>query len=197
MTSGRVCLDSPQESRRNRGMAHPAGKAEASLTRIPLQYLLPPAPPFPNSRLPVLVYRAVLESPEPAAFERVFKNNGWTGSWRNGLYTVHHYHSTAHEVLGMYRGSVRVRFGGEQGMLLELIAGDAVVIPAGVAHKNEHAAPDFAVVGAYPSGTGPDMMYGKPAERPEADRRILQLALPAADPLYGREGPLGKLWQSA
>ena len=49
---------------------------------------------FPNSRLPVLIYRGVLATPDAAAFERMFEANGWSSSWRNGLYAVHHYHST-------------------------------------------------------------------------------------------------------
>ena len=78
-------------------------------------------------------------------------------AWRNGIYAHHHYHSTAHEVLGIVAGSVRVRLGGESGKTVELRAGDVVVIPAGVAHKSEGASPDLLVVGAYPGGKSPDM----------------------------------------
>lgn len=171
--------------------------ALSELPREPRQYVLPETAEFPNSPLPVLLYRRALERPEAALFERLFANHGWTGAWRNGLYTVHHYHSTAHEALGVYRGSVQVRLGGEQGVVVELQAGDAIVIPAGVAHKNVGAAPDFAVVGAYPSGTAPDMQYGKPGERPATDQRIRALALPASDPLQGPTGSLVALWKSA
>ena len=167
----------------------------ATVGRVPLQYVLPETTAFPSSPLPVLLYRAALAQPDPDVFEQVFEKHGWTSAWRNGLYTFHHYHSTAHEVLGVYRGSVRVRLGGEQGVELALQAGDVVVIPAGVAHKNEGAAPDFAVLGAYPSGTGPDMQYGKAGERPSADQRIQALALPAADPLQGPAGSLVTLWK--
>jgi uncharacterized protein YjlB len=151
---------------------------------------------FPNSRLPVLVCRGVLDGTVDfaASFEALFEKNGWTGSWRNGLYRSHHYHSTAHEVLGVYRGSVKVRVGGPQGRLLELRAGDVAIIPAGVAHKNEEQSNDFAVVGAYPSGTGPDMQYGKPGERPQTDRNIARVGLPTNDPLTGRAGGLPRLW---
>ena len=34
--------------------------------------------------------------------EEAFHGNAWRGSWRNGIFTFHHYHSTAHEVLGLY-----------------------------------------------------------------------------------------------
>src|SRR6185369_3070676 len=135
---------------------------------------------FPNSRLPVLIYRGVLASPNAAAFEQMFEANGWSSSWRNGLFSVHHYHSTAHEVLGIYQGRVNARLGGERGTTITLVAGDVIVIPAGVAHKNDGASADFRVVGAYPVGTSPDMQYGKPGERPETDRSIAGVGVPAA-----------------
>jgi uncharacterized protein YjlB len=150
---------------------------------------------FPNSRLPALIYNAVVTSGDLAPrFEALFAENGWTGSWRNGLYRQHHYHSTAHEVLGVYRGQVSVRLGGPRGPLVTLQAGDVAVIPAGVAHKNEWQSPDFAVVGAYPAGTHPDMQYGKSGERPQADRRIQSLAVPVRDPVLGSNGGVTRLW---
>ena len=150
---------------------------------------------FPNSRLPVLIYRGVLATPKAAAFETMFEANGWSSSWRNGLYSVHHYHSTAHEVLGIYQGRVTARLGGERGLSVTLLAGDVAVIPAGVAHKNDGASADFRVVGAYPAGTGPDMQYGKAGERPAADRNIAGVPLPGGDPVRGARGPLATLWR--
>jgi len=152
---------------------------------------------FPNSRLPVLIYRGVLAEPEAAAFERMFDGNGWSPAWRNGLYSVHHYHSTAHEALGIYQGHVTARLGGpNKGVTVTLSAGDVVVIPAGVAHKNDGASADFRVVGAYPAGTSPDMQYGKPGERPATDRSVAAVALPAADPVRGG-GAVALLWKRA
>ena len=150
---------------------------------------------FPNSRLPVLIYRGVLAAPEAAAFERMFEANGWSSSWRNGLFSVHHYHSTAHEVLGIYSGRVTARLGGGRGTSLTLVAGDVAVIPAGVAHKNDGASADFRVVGAYPIGTSPDMQYGKPGERPGTDRNIARVGMPTGDPVRGG-GHLAALWKS-
>ena len=151
---------------------------------------------IPNSPLPLLVYRGAIDAErDPAArFEALFGANGWSGSWRNGIYDYHHYHSTAHEVLGIARGSARVRFGGEKGSVLEVQAGDVVVIPAGVAHKNEGASRDLLVVGAYPGGIGPDICTGKPDERPAVLDNIRAVPLPAGDPVHGREGPLRTLW---
>jgi len=110
---------------------------------------------FPNSRLPALFYRGAIATSRDLgpAFETLFGRNGWTGSWRNGLYSFHHYHSTAHEVLGIHRGSVKVLLGGDKGRMVTLTAGDVIVIPAGVAHRNVESSSDYGVVGAYPTGT--------------------------------------------
>jgi uncharacterized protein YjlB len=151
---------------------------------------------FPNSKFPALVYQRVLAGEDLAArFEALFAQHGWTGSWRNGLYRTHHYHSTAHEVLGVYRGHVKVRLGGPEGRLVTLEAGDVAVVPAGVAHKNEAQSDDFGVVGAYPTGTSPDMNYGKSGERPRTDQNIARVARPPKDPVAGATGALLRLWR--
>ena len=153
---------------------------------------------FPNhSKLPLLVYQGILVLPQsnPAAVvEKLFERNGWCVCWRNGIYGFHHYHSTAHEVLGVYGGSAQVQMGGHQGAALTVACGDVIIIPAGVAHKNLGSDSDFRVVGAYPRGQGPDMCYGKTGERPRADENISQVMLPKMDPVYGVDGPLAKHW---
>jgi uncharacterized protein YjlB len=152
-----------------------------------------------NPALPLLVYRGVLEAgPHAAALcERLFARNGWGGAWRNGIYAHHHYHSTAHEVLGITAGSARVRLGGEGGKTVGLSAGDVVVIPAGVAHKSEGASPDLMVVGAYPGGRTPDMCKPGTQRHQHAVNNILTLPLPEHDPVYGRPGPLLDRWRAA
>src|SRR5215471_20273970 len=152
-----------------------------------------------NPSLPLIVYRGALQTgPRCAAeCESLFAENGWGGGWRNGIYVHHHYHSTAHEVLGIAVGSVRVRLGGEIGKTVELHAGDVVVIPAGVAHKNEGASPDLMVVGAYPGGKGPDMKGPGARDRERVLANIRSVALPDCDPVYGRSGPLLERWRAA
>lgn len=153
---------------------------------------------FPNNeRLPLMVYKSAIAVPlkDPAgAVERILKENQWGGSWRNGIYTYHHYHSTAHEVLGIYGGIVTVQLGGPNGIIVECAVGDVIIIPAGVAHKNLGSSKDFRCVGAYPSGQNWDMNYGKPGERPKADQNIAKVPLPNNDPVYGADGPLIKGW---
>ena len=64
---------------------------------------------IPNHpELPLLVYRQAVTLPEddPATtFEAIFNANGWPAGWRNSIYPFHHFHSTAHEVLGVYAGA--------------------------------------------------------------------------------------------
>jgi uncharacterized protein YjlB len=152
-----------------------------------------------NSALPLIIYRGALETGPRAAAdcEALFAANHWGAAWRNGVYSHHHYHSTAHEVLGIVAGSVRVRLGGEHGATVELRAGDVVVVPAGVAHKNEGASPDLLVVGAYPGGRSPDMRRPGAQERERALHNIANVALPACDPVYGKSGPLLERWRTA
>src|SRR5205823_14574166 len=107
-----------------------------------------------------------------------------------------HDHRTAHAGLGIAAGSLRVRLGGEDGTTVELHAGDVVVIPAGVAHKNEGASPDLAVVGAYPGGKSPDMCTPAAQHRERALRNVREVPLLASDPVYGKPGPLMKRWHA-
>ena len=78
--------------------------------------------------------------------------------------------------------------------VVEIEAGDAVLIPAGVAHKNLDDGDNFRVVGAYPSGQSTDMCYGKTGERPRADGHIAGVSLPVMDPVYGLNGALMGHW---
>ena len=154
---------------------------------------------IPNSRLPLLLYhRPIGEPDDPAgAIENLFAQHGWSNCWRDGIYEFHHFHSTAHEVLGIARGRVRARFGGAQGRTLELETGDVVVIPAGVGHKNEGQSADLLVIGAYAQGRSWDVCTGRPGERPGVLDRIGQVPLPEADPVGGAGGALVPLWRDA
>ena len=84
--------------------------------------------------------------------------------------------------------------GGAHGIVLDLTPGAAVVIPAGVAHRNLEASSDFLVVGAYPRGQRWDMNDGSPGERPRTDENIRSVPLPGTDPVLGNGGPLERIW---
>jgi uncharacterized protein YjlB len=150
---------------------------------------------FPNSRLPVLLWRNALPA-DPDAVERAFHDHGWEGAWRDGIFDDHHDHATAHEVLGIARGRVTVRLGGPNGKTVDLTAGDVVLLPAGTAHRNLGQSPDLIVVGAYPPGQRPDILRGGPGERPGADRRIAGVPLPDTNPV-GDEAGLPGEWRAA
>jgi uncharacterized protein YjlB len=151
---------------------------------------------FPNSRLPLLLYAGALapDRASPEAMEAMFAACGWPPAWRSSVFTYHHYHSTAHEALGIASGSARLMLGGPQGREFEVTAGDVIVIPAGVAHRRLSSSPGFLVVGAYPPGQDWDLLRGTPDERPQADRNIGRVPLPVTDPIAGEAGPLLKHW---
>jgi uncharacterized protein YjlB len=148
-----------------------------------------------NPNLPVILYPgAIKEHPEQT--ESIFHAHDWTNSWTNGVFDYHHYHSNTHEVLGVINGSVVLQLGGELGQQIELLEGDVVVLPAGTAHKRLSSNYGFQVVGAYPSGMDYNMNTGKPDERAKALKAIPQVPIPETDPVYGKGGPLIKLWRN-
>ncbi|KAF2820994.1 hypothetical protein CC86DRAFT_332334 [Ophiobolus disseminans] len=117
------------------------------------------------------------------------------------MYSTTHYHSTSHEVLCVFRGRARLLFGGEQNperVEIECGAGDAIVIPAGVAHRLVRDVDGkFEMVGAYPRGRGWDMCYGVEGEEKKAEK-VKEVEWFKKDPLYGDDGlrcGVGRGWK--
>ena len=151
---------------------------------------------YPNSPLPVLIYRQVFDisnaEERAVAFEAMFKRHGWPPAWRYHLYDFDHFHATAHEALDIFRGQAWARLGGPNGQELVLYPGDVLVLPAGVGHARLGADDDFCMVGAYPPGQTPEIERGDPAQLAAAQERVAAVALPENPPVGGS---LAELWR--
>jgi len=142
-----------------------------------------------NQHLPVLIYDAPLPD---GGFEKLFARNGWAGIWTNGVFTYQHYHSGAHEVLGVAAGTATLLIGAPGGRQFEVKAGSCLFLPAGTGHQNLGSSADFQVVGAYPHGQHADIQTSFATEAMLA--RIEGLPLPDTDPVQGTSGALTGLW---
>jgi uncharacterized protein YjlB len=164
----------------------------------PLTFVFPDDGLVPNSPMPFLVYRRVVDvandQPEET-IEKLFRAHGWGDMWRNGVYDYLHYHATVHEALGIARGHARVRFGGNAGKEFEISAGDVAILPAGTGHQCIAASPDFSVVGAYPPVARMHVTLPTPENHANALKTIPQVKLPNTDPVLGADGPLVRLWK--
>jgi len=148
-----------------------------------------------NERLPVLLYRGAVEAEGRKAaerFERLFADHGWPPQWRDTIYDYHHFHSTAHEALGVASGYGTLLLGGPGGREIEVRAGDALVLPVGTGHRRLDVSDDFLVVGAYPAGQDWDICREAPTDM--VRRRMRDLPVPDEDPIAGKAGPLRDHW---
>lgn len=171
-------------------------QAAESDVQEPRVLLLPPRGPIPNNRtLPALIYTRVLPASADlvSAAESLLTTNGWPAEWRDIVLPYHHYHSTAHEVLAVVAGQGQLLLGGEGGPEVAVAAGDVLVLPAGFGHCGGRHSGDFLLVGGYPPGQHWDLCTGAPDAA--AQQRINTLPYPASDPVFGRGGPLVRLWR--
>src|SRR5437868_7014927 len=162
-----------------------------------LQYFLKDDGTFPNSALPVLVYKHAFKLPlffKGRKIRSLLQKHHWTNNWRNGIYTCHHYHSNTHEVMAVIRGATMIKLGGDEGVMVTIQKGDVILIPAGVAHKNLRRERAVICIGGYPHGKDYDMNYGYKDERPRADENIAKVEVPGFDPVNGKDGSMNKIW---
>jgi uncharacterized protein YjlB len=145
----------------------------------------PPGEHIPNHpSFPVLIYHDVdVAAAGPAECRALFAEHGWGGSWVDGVFDFHHFHSTSHEVLGVVAGEATLELGGPQGASFDVTAGDVLVLPAGTGHRRATARRGFTVVGAYPAGQEDyDLLR---AADDAARERIRSLPAPPQDPVGG------------
>lgn len=149
--------------------------------------------------LPVLIYRGAAgigTAPDSAAaLEALFHHHGWQPRWRSAIYDFHHYHSSAHEVLGVAHGTATLVLGGPGGHEVQVRRGDVVLLPAGTGHRLLRAEEGFQVVGAYPPEQSWDICRSAPT--PDMLERIAHLPFPASDPVAGIDGPMLQQWSLA
>ena len=150
---------------------------------------------FPNSRLPLLLYRSAVSPADasPEAMEALVAAGGWPPAWRSSIYTFHHYHSTAHEVLGIAAGSARLMLGGPDGTEIAVTAGDVLLLPVGTGHCRLEASDDFLVIGAYPPDQ--DFDIRREAPTPEMRASMPNVPWPDTDPVSGAAEPLTTQWR--
>src|SRR5919202_474574 len=93
----------------------------------------PPGDRIPNHpSFPVLIYHEVDAAADGAdAARALFAEHGWGGSWVDGVFPFHHFHSTSHEALAVVAGAATLELGGPQGRAFEVATGDVLVLPAG------------------------------------------------------------------
>lgn len=160
-------------------------------------YELRPEDGIPNSRLPLIVYRNALSGGTRSAdgCASLFQQNGWQGTWVNGVFPYWHYHPLAHEVLGCVAAGARIGFGGDGGMETDFTAGDVVLIPAGVGHKRLSQKPGFLVVGGYPPGQNSAISQAGDLDIQIAMEKVGAVPVPQSDPVTGKSGALHRFWQ--
>lgn len=142
-----------------------------------------------NARLPVVIYRSMLTSDDDDLadrFEAMCADHGWPPDWRDGVFGYHHYHSTAHETLGVFVGTAMLELGGPSGRRVEVAVGDALMLPAGTGHRCVSASEYFQVVGVYPAGMSWDICRDAPDDATRA--RIAALPDPRRDSVTGETG---------
>lgn len=154
---------------------------------------------IPNSRLPIVLYKGAIDIQNPLKIEdklrRHVEERGWRLEWTWRIYKFTHWHSTAHECLVCISGSAIVRLGGPRiGGEHKLTPGSALMIPAGVAHRNIGATQSFQVCGIYPKGQMWDLIKGEKTFDAEARTRAAKVPRPKSDPIYGKDGPLMSMW---
>lgn len=102
------------------------------------------------------------------------------------IFSYHHYHSKAWELLICIHGEATIQFGGDSGPTASVATGDLLLIPPGLAHKQLDEKNGFALLGSYPTVGGfddaIDTLTGSPTK--EEMERIVNCHVPEHDPIF-------------
>lgn len=153
----------------------------------------------PNSRLPLLIYRNVIQW-DVLEMEAIMRQNHWYPDWRahEGMWPHHHFHAESHEIICVTRGAHVGKFGGHDGVYAKLTQGDVVVIPAGVGHCGIQISDDLDLTGGNNAGHSVvDFRMGYPEEYAEVSARAREIPVSNYDPFFGAGGPLARIWNNA
>jgi uncharacterized protein YjlB len=152
---------------------------------------------MPNSALPAIVYdRPVSGDDLEGLFRKTFSRNQWGGFWVEGVFGYDHFHSNAHEVMGVLEGTADLVLGGtDGGTTLTIAKGDVLILPAGAGHRRLRDSPDFLVLGGYPKGQESFDIYLTLQLCANYRNRIGAVEIPKLDPLYGEEGAVISAWR--
>ena len=144
-----------------------------------------------NDRYPLIFLHDCWHDSDQTARQQLIKQ-GWTSPWAWGIFSYHHYHSTAWELLLCIKGHASVQMGGPTGPTVQVQKGDLLYIPPGLAHKQLAAGGGFLLLGAYPDpSVDVDILRGTPTD--EQRRNIRNCPPPKLDPLLGID--LSKLYR--
>jgi uncharacterized protein YjlB len=123
-------------------------------------YIKKSTPHVPNSPhgFPVLIYRsAVPTDATPTSVCKIIEPNNWLKGGVFKHYGAHHFHSVTHECYAVFKGHSKLLLGrgpldpaDEDDLVVDLKEGDAIVLPAGVAHCSLESSQDYEYVGLYP-----------------------------------------------
>lgn len=143
-------------------------RVAAVMYSLPETYYITKSTPYvPNSPLPVLVYRGALTStPTAESIKALIEPNGWLQGGIFKHYPAHHFHSLTHECYAVFKGRSRLLLGkgplddatgdgmtdgnGDRNVEVTVGVGDAIVLPAGVAHCCLESEGEYEYVGLYP-----------------------------------------------
>ena len=142
---------------------------------------------YPNNEdYPTLIYKNAFHGSETDGRQLLLANkNDWTEPWVWGIFSFHHYHTKAWELLLCVCGSASVQVGGDTGPTVKIEKGDLLLVPPGVAHKQLGEESGFSLPGSYPTfgfDGRIDTCRGKPTD--EERRRIQECYVPKIDPLF-------------